>query len=97
MIPKKLKEHKPARLQYKKNDNRGSSTARGYGSDWQRLRLWFLCRNPLCKHCGKPAEDIDHIRPLRAGGARLDQANLQSLCRACHTKKTAEDKYKWPQ
>ena len=24
-------------------DNRGSSTRRGYGADWQKLRAWFIC------------------------------------------------------
>ena len=29
----------------------------------------------------------DHIQPLREGGARLDPANLQSLCVSCNTRK----------
>ena len=31
------------------------------------------------------------IVPIRDGGARLDDDNLQSLCRACHDKKSAQD------
>jgi 5-methylcytosine-specific restriction endonuclease McrA len=27
---------------------------------------------------------IDHITPLIEGGAALDQANLQTLCKSCH-------------
>ena len=34
---------------------------------------------------------VDHITPIRDGGAVLDGDNLQSLCRACHDAKTAED------
>ena len=31
---------------------------------------------------------MDHIRPLRRGGAPYDPDNLQVLCRACHIEKT---------
>jgi 5-methylcytosine-specific restriction protein A len=34
---------------------------------------------------------VDHIKPIRDGGAILDDDNLQSLCRACHDAKTVED------
>jgi len=33
------------------------------------------------------ARVADHIRPLSAGGARLDPANLQSLCVSCNRRK----------
>jgi 5-methylcytosine-specific restriction protein A len=29
----------------------------------------------------------DHIHPLEQGGAKFDEANLQTLCRACNTRK----------
>lgn len=35
-----------------------------------------------------PSELVDHIRPLNAGGERFDPANLQPLCRLCHSRKT---------
>ncbi len=59
-----------------------------------RLRRWFLRHHPLCAHCLKrgfttPATEVDHIKPLREGGARLDQINLQALCKPCHSRKTA--------
>ena len=34
------------------------------------------------------ATDVDHIVPIADGGAPLDQANLQSLCHECHSRKT---------
>ena len=33
--------------------------------------------------------DVDHIRPLRLGGAPFDLDNLQTLCRGCHFAKSA--------
>ena len=60
------------------------------------MRRWFLARHPLCAHCLKrgfttPATEVDHIKPLRQGGARLDQTNLQSLCKPCHSRKTRQE------
>lgn len=37
---------------------------------------------------------VDHIIPLDQGGERLNENNLQTLCAACHAKKTAKDKIK---
>lgn len=47
----------------------------------------------MCKAKGRvtPATEVDHIVPLRQGGARLDRSNLQSLCRPCHAQKTRSD------
>jgi 5-methylcytosine-specific restriction protein A len=39
----------------------------------------------------EPARVVDHITPIKKGGARLDPANFQSLCNPCHGKKTAQD------
>ena len=49
--------------------------------------------NPLCVHCVKedvvtPADVVDHITPIKQGGAELDESNLQGLCHKCHNKKT---------
>lgn len=51
----------------------------------------------MCAHCAtigrvEPATEVDHVVPIRRGGARLDPANLQALCKRCHSRKTmAED------
>ncbi|USK87225.1 HNH endonuclease [Peribacillus asahii] len=37
------------------------------------------------------AQMVDHIVPIKRGGAQLDMNNLQSLCNACHNKKTANE------
>ncbi len=36
--------------------------------------------------------EFDHITPLSAGGRRLDPANVQPLCGACHRRKTAGER-----
>ncbi|NOG53131.1 MAG: HNH endonuclease [Planctomycetes bacterium] len=73
-----------------------AAAARGYDRTWRRLRRMYLARHPLCEHCLRyddvtPATEVDHIVSLRDGGERLDVNNLQSLCRACHARKTAQE------
>ena len=66
-------------------------------SRWKRLRLMQLRRNPLCSHCVEkglltPATDVDHIVPHNGNTSLMyDLDNLQSLCRPCHSRKTAEE------
>lgn len=50
-----------------------------------------MAAEPLCRMCGKLADLVDHITPILDGGAVLDDNNLQSLCKACHTTKTQAD------
>lgn len=86
-----------ARKQKRQYDKaRPSAAKRGYDKRWQRLRLMVLRGEPLCRQCGAPATDVDHIVPRAQGGAdELD--NLQALCHSCHSRKTnREDKPKLP-
>ena len=58
---------------------------------WQQVRRQALERDGWrCAKCGKASSfEVDHIRPLRNGGAPYDLANLQTLCRRpCHLNKT---------
>lgn len=45
-----------------------------------------------CQSCGANGEGVsliaDHIREIRDGGAPLDMDNGQTLCAACHARKT---------
>lgn len=73
---------------------RGSSAARGYNYRWRKASKAFLRAHPLCVMClaeGKytPAAVVDHIIPHR-GDRQLfwDVSNWQSLCKACHDRKT---------
>ena len=56
---------------------------------WRRLRVFFLNHHPLCVDCGGGANEVDHIEPIQAGGALMDMENLRSLCKSCHSKRTA--------
>ena len=62
-------------------------------------RRWAVSRRAAfdrdgwrCQRCGRAGRlEVDHIIPLATGGAPYDLANLQTLCRACHIRKTRED------
>lgn len=76
---------------------RGSATARGYSSAWQRARLGFLASHPLCVRCEaqgivEAATVVDHKVPHR-GDKQLfwDRTNWQPLCKPCHDVKTATE------
>ena len=73
------------------DERRGSARKRGYDYRWEKVRSLHLANEPLCRMCSRPADLVDHITPIRDGGERLDDDNLQSLCRRCHDAKTAED------
>lgn len=54
-----------------------------------------LARHPLCVECQAKgmvvaAAEVDHIVPLADGGTNDDE-NLQSLCKSCHSRKTARE------
>lgn len=78
-----------------------SPSRRGYGRTWQKLRLMFLRANPLCAdpfgvHGNNPVAgtDVDHVIPRAQGGTDAFD-NLQSLCRSCHSRKTAMSDGRW--
>lgn len=69
----------------------GSSTSRGYGATWRRLRKMVLARDPVCVACRRrPSEHVDHIK-AKAGGGDDSMENLRGLCERCHMQKTAKD------
>jgi len=67
---------------------RRSAAMRGYDQEWRSIRAGHLAANPDCRRCGQPANEVDHILPLAAGGDKTDPGNLQSLCKTCHSVKT---------
>ncbi len=82
--------------EHKADDKRPSAAKRGYGRGWQRIRIRYLRRHPLCVdpfaiHADDGvivvATDVDHIIKRRDGGSDAS-GNLQSLCHSCHSKKT---------
>ena len=88
-------QHRIPTLKVFRIENRQTSTQRGYGSAWQRVRLSYLQRNPLCVACSQQgrvtaASVVDHITPHK-GDKQLfwDSDNWQALCKPCHSRKTA--------
>ena len=87
------------RVRLRGYSSRGSACSRGYDGTWKALREAKLQQDPWCAHClaqdkHTPASEVDHIRPFKGKGdpLRLDWRNLQSLCKPCHSRKTAKDK-----
>ena len=81
----------------KVRDERASPSVRGYDRAWQRLRLWYLRRHPLCEECRRadkvvPAEQVHHVVAFKGKDdpLRLDPTNLEALCVSCHNRKTSE-------
>lgn len=69
---------------------------------WRNTRKVALLRDDhLCQVCLgdgviKPAEMVDHTIPsLVDWEKRLELSNLNSMCFACHNKKTADDEKKY--
>lgn len=69
----------------------GTKQQRGYGRDWEKISLLKRQQTPVCEVCrAAPATEVDHIIPFKgiADPLRTDWDNLQSICSACHSKKT---------
>lgn len=79
------------------DQGRGTTAERGYGGRWQRARLRHLQREPLCRaHQARgqtvAATEVDHIVPHHGDPTLFwDETNWQSLCKSCHSAKTATE------
>ena len=81
---------------------RASAAKRGYDARWQKYRLSFLSKNPVCTVCQEEgrvtmADIVDHIIPHKGSQSLFwDFNNHQALCKRCHDRKTAsEDMGSW--
>jgi len=64
---------------------------------WRLVRKSYITRHPLCEKCkvlGRfiPAKVVDHIIPIKKGGAPWSESNFQSMCHPCHNAKSAKDR-----
>jgi len=93
-----------ARIHQQRYDaQRGTAARRGYGARWRKIRERKLNRDPLCEDpygvhdtggAVVEATEVDHKVPKRDGGSdRME--NLQSLCKSCHSRKTALEDGRW--
>ena len=82
---------------WKRHQAGKTSTERGYGAEWRKLRARVLSRDKgLCQVCLKsgkytPAKEVDHIVPKSQGGTD-DINQLQAICVSCHRAKTASER-----
>lgn len=75
-----------------------TTTERGYGAKWRKIRLLVLkrdnykCQCVECKglHRLKHAKEVDHIVSKAKGGTD-DMSNLQAINHDCHKRKTARE------
>ncbi|MER2622468.1 MAG: HNH endonuclease [Accumulibacter sp.] len=78
---------------------RGFDTELGFyqSAAWRALRAACLRAHPLCRLCKSrgllvAATVVDHIVPIKDGGARYDERNTQCLCVICHNAKSAKER-----
>ena len=76
--------------------NQKKSDPRYHTKQWREVRKQVLLRdNYICTcGCNQPATEVDHIDPWKEGGGFFDMDNLQSLTKACHTRKTQKERRK---
>ena len=61
---------------------------------WRKLRACKLRSEPLCRVCKTPANEVDHILAVRTHlHLAWDWDNLQSLCKRCHSTKSANNEH----
>jgi 5-methylcytosine-specific restriction protein A len=86
------RESKPRQFQQQK---RPSPSRQGYDRRWQRYRVGWLARHPLCEDCltrgiVRLANEVHHKVKHRGNPELLyDENNLMSLCTSCHSRRTA--------
>lgn len=74
--------------------------AKGFynSKDWQDVRILRIGMDRgLCRMCGRPGNEVDHIIELTPDNINdpeisLNLDNLQTLCHRCHGIKTRGDK-----
>lgn len=84
-------EHAKAAPRHRAYDRgRESSSRRGYGAQWRRVRDYVLNLHPGCARCDAPAVEVHHIQHVDKGGALYELSNLEPLCHRCHMREHGE-------
>lgn len=91
-------KHAGEAVGWKRDHLRGNRRQRGYGPEWDRLRLLilkrdrYLCQCDECRRTGRvlPATEVDHRIPKAEGGTD-DPGNLGAINVDCHKRKTAQE------
>ncbi|QIP12242.1 HNH endonuclease [Spirosoma aureum] len=104
-MPTVKKIHRPWMGPTPKKNARWANEAQGgvpnqfyRNAPWRHLRQRWLDQHPLCVSCKQQnrlveATVVDHITPIRLGGAPLDETNLMSLCKRCHARKSGKERH----
>jgi 5-methylcytosine-specific restriction protein A len=77
--------HKKA-VRKEQDERRGTAAERGYDNKWQKARVYYLRKHPLCVNCQldnrlTAANVVDHIEPHRLKEA-IDSGDKQRIARA---------------
>lgn len=89
-------EHADRAIGWTKRQQGRSSSARGYGGHWKKLRKVVIQRDGgLCQPCRREGRvttftEVDHIVPKAEGGTDSHD-NLQCICDPCHREKTLQE------
>lgn len=79
--------HHMERLAQRRTRNNNSLYA---STRWRAIRARRLTIEPDCRcGCGQPADTVDHVVPIEAGGDPYDLGNTASYTRGHHSRKTA--------
>lgn len=89
-MPKKT--YRPYKAKKPKNWLRNPKDAKFYNSSvWRKFSTNYKQMHPVCEveGCTKPSYYTDHIKPIADGGNKLDEDNVQALCKSCNSSKTS--------
>ena len=95
--------YEPLNCGWKTQKEQMENTSRAPRCKWYSRRHWYnlrtltLARDPICKRCNRsPSAIADHIIPHKGVWELFsDLLNLQGLCSACHSLKTAREDGGW--
>lgn len=90
-MPTKPPTHRPRQPAAHRQAKRPTAARRGYDHAWRKRRADVLAVRPKCDLCPKRATEVHHRVPKVLGGTD-DDANLQALCKSCHSRITAQTK-----